>query len=128
MRPTWTRFLIVLATVFLALPAPALVRASFLCHVTGKVSKTHCCKHAQADVHHTQVKQRDCCEVQPAHVQATATATRISPQDLQTVAWIPIAAFAPLPRGTSIAAHAPAPVHASASGPPRFLLHCALLI
>jgi hypothetical protein len=132
MRVIWTRFLVVFAVAFVALPAQALTGTSYLCRMTGKVSESHCCAAKRAQVSracYAQVQAPDCCELIQAHGRATAAATRTHSQDVPAAAMILAPAFAlPARRPRSEASHESTVAKTHPPGPPRFLMNCTFLI
>jgi hypothetical protein len=130
MRLLWTRFLVVsLAALFAALPAQAQIGASYLCHMTGRVSDTHCCTGTHAEVCHPQVEQPDCCELLQAQGHAITPATRSSgTQDAPVYALIPAPVFSRIAHSVAQPMRGPWQAAARPPGRPRFLVNCSLLI
>ncbi|HKP56078.1 MAG TPA: hypothetical protein VJV78_05150 [Polyangiales bacterium] len=129
MRSLWSRFLVGLAAAaFAALPAQPLVGTSYLCHMTGEVSGTHCCAGKRAESCHAQIERADCCEVMPSHGQPTAPATRSSSQDAPVLALIAAPAVVVVARAPAQWIRPAEPADARPPGPPRFLANCSFLI
>jgi hypothetical protein len=125
---TRIRVFALVAAALMALPAQALVNTSYLCHMTGRVSESRCCAHKHADVCHAQVEAQDCCQLLQSRGPATSPAVRCSSQDAPAAALIATPALSLLARVASARTAAPTPVETHPPGPPRFLVHCSLLI
>jgi hypothetical protein len=130
MRRAFARLLLVLAALLL-LPGGAWARAQYLCHMSGRVQSSCCCKasaKAVAPSERASVRAADCCERLTPAVGAVATSARVA----DSVAPPALAARVPLPLVLAPRAQAPASSARQSRGPPGptralFAVHCAYL-
>jgi len=133
MRSVGFRLLALLAALLVLLPGGAAARTQYLCHATGRVLASCCCKSsARVSPPETRIRAKGCCDLvssaeRAAMPRSCSEATRLpAPAFLASTApFIPVMRDAPSSEDESPRPRTRAP---PALGPPLFLAHCAFLI
>lgn len=125
-----SRLLVVVAAVFVAVPALVTANVSYLCRMTGQVSSDCCCagdQHA-APPSGAQVEREECCQLLKSPAHAASSMPREVAQNVPPAAPLALVWLKPRSVASRVAHVTREDRPPPALGPPRFLRHCAFLI
>jgi hypothetical protein len=132
MRLALLRLFALVTALMLAAPAQALARTRYLCHMSGRIGDSCCCRRAEPKISppasEKTVEQPDCCERIQHSEPSSTPANREALQSPAPAGLVVLFAWASAVSPAEDAALAPGLARAPPLGRPLFLVNCALLI
>jgi hypothetical protein len=132
MRLVLIRLLALVTALMLAAPAQALARTRYLCHMSGRISDSCCCRRADPTISpkaaEETVEAPDCCERIQHSEPSSTPANREVLQGPSPTGLLVSFAWAPAMSPAEDAALAPGLARAPPLSTPLFLVNCVFLI